>query len=68
MVDAALAAVVPEDYWEKLSSDLSRHLREGQPLLALTTTIHTLGETQANHWAAKASNPDELPNNIIHDS
>lgn len=65
--DQALAAAVSGDYWERLASNLSLHLREGLPLLALTTGIHTLGETQARHWPASPDNLNELPNQIIHD-
>lgn len=65
--DEALAAVVGADYWENLANSLSQHLREGQPLLALTTGIRTLGETLASHWPSSPDNLNELPNQIIHD-
>ncbi len=65
--DDALAAAVSGDYWKTLSNSLTQNLRDGQPLLALTTAIHTLGQTQASRWPADSCNPDELPNDIIHD-
>lgn len=42
-------------------------LRVGRKVEALASAIRTLGETMTAHWPPEASNPDELPNAVVHD-
>ncbi len=63
--DSGLNAVVDPRYWERMAGDMTRHLREGRKVEALTTAIRTLSETMAAHWPPDPErNPDELPNDI----
>ncbi len=65
--DIGLNAIVPADYWPRISDDLSSLLREGRKVDAITAAIRTLGGTMTAHWPPEFSNPDELPNSVIRD-
>ncbi len=65
LADHGIIKVIPEDFWENLAGKLSEHFSKSNFHHGLKTSLAEVGEILESKVPPSASNPHELPNDVI---
>ncbi|WP_028581093.1 TPM domain-containing protein [Desulfogranum japonicum] len=65
--DAGVNAVIDENYWNDVVSELVANIRIGKRCQGICRAVDSIGESLAAHFPIKEDNVDELHNLIIRD-
>ncbi len=63
--DRGLHAVVPPEYWQQTVDEMTRRMRETDPLDALREGLRRLGDVLSAHWPRQADDMNELSDDIV---
>ena len=65
LADRGIIAVLPADFWVRAASKLSDHFSKSNFHHGLRSALAEIGEMLESKLPPTASNPDELPNDVI---
>lgn len=62
--DAGINAKVPNDFWNKIKSEMIQACSEGRYVDAIVQAVLSAGEQLKSHFPYQSDDENELPNNI----
>lgn len=65
IADSGIAKKIPQDLWNIIADDLAAGIKAGKTKEGFINAVEKCGELLAEHFPAKAENPNELPDGLV---